>query len=385
MRQVVTAVLVARNGAEYLERTLAALSAQTRKPDIIIAIDALSSDGSAELLTAAQPAQLVSAPGKSSFGDAIAIGMHGVPPAESDNEWLWFLAHDSAPEPRALQQLLAAVEIAPSVAIAGPKLMRWDKPDTIAEFGESMTKFGHSMALVENELDQAQHDVSDDVLGVAAQGMLVRRSLWSRLGGFDPGLPTVDSGLDFSIRARLAGFRVVLVPGARVASSGGPELFGRRSISASKRASAARRAQLHRRLVYAPGAALLFHWLSLVPLAVLRSLGALLAKRPGVIGGEFGAAFRAAFDRGVTGARRNLHRTRALGWGAIAPLRVPWACPALPRSASSASCTSTAGRVSRARRISGSHGGSGRGERREWSGRRSCGRRRRRWWCIRCP
>src|SRR5690554_4251318 len=325
MRQVVTAVLVARNGAEYLERTLAALSAQTRKPDIIIAIDALSSDGSAELLTAAQPAQLVSAPGKSSFGDAIAIGMHGVPPAESDNEWLWFLAHDSAPEPRALQQLLAAVEIAPSVAIAGPKLMRWDKPDTIAEFGESMTRFGASLPLVENELDQAQHDVSDDVLGVAAQGMLVRRSLWSRLGGFDPGLPTVDSGLDFSIRARLAGFRVVLVPGARVASSGGPELFGRRSISASKRASAARRAQLHRRLVYAPGVALLFHWLSLVPLAVLRSLGALLAKRPGVIGGEFAAAFRAAFDGGVAGARRNLHRTRRLGWDSIAPLRVPWA------------------------------------------------------------
>jgi GT2 family glycosyltransferase len=324
MRQVVTAVLVARNGSEYLERTIAALSAQTRVPDVVIAVDASSSDRSAELLATAQPAQLVSAPAKSSFGDAISIGMHGVPPAETDNEWLWFLAHDSAPEPRALQQLLAAVEIAPSVAIAGPKLMRWDKPDTIAEFGESMTKFGHSMALVENELDQAQHDVSDDVLGVAAQGMLVRRSLWARLGGFDPGLPTIDSGLDFSTRARLAGFRVVLVPGARVTTAGGPELFGRSSVSASRRAAAIRRAQLHRRMVYAPGAALPIHWLSLVPLAILRSLGALLAKRPRVIGGEFAAAFRAAFDGGVAGARRNLRRTRSLGWGAVAPLRVPW-------------------------------------------------------------
>jgi GT2 family glycosyltransferase len=325
MRQVVTVVLVARNGAEYLERTVAALAAQTRKPDAVIAVDASSSDRSTQLLTGAQPAQLVSAPAKSSFGDAISIGMRGAQPADTDNEWLWFLAHDSAPEPRALQQLLAAVEIAPSVAIAGPKLMRWDKPDTIAEFGESVTRFGASMALVENELDQAQHDVSDDVLGVAAQGMLVRRSLWSALGGFDPGLPTVDSGLDFSIRARLAGYRVVLVPGARITSAGGPELFGRRSISASKRASITRSAQLHRRLVYAPGGALVFHWLSLVPLAVLRSLGALLAKRPGVIGGEFAAAFRAAFDAGVAGARRNLHRTRKLGWAAVAPLRVPWA------------------------------------------------------------
>lgn len=327
MRQVVTVVLVARNGEEYLERTVAALAAQTRTPDAVIAVDASSSDRSTELLVGARPAQIVRAPSKSSFGDAIAIALRGAQPSDAagDNEWLWLLAHDSAPEPRALQQLLAAVEIAPSVAIAGPKLMRWDQPDTIAEFGESMTKFGASMPMVENELDQAQHDVSDDVLGVAAQGMLVRRSLWTRLGGFDPGLPTVDSGLDFSIRARLAGFRVVLVPGARITTAGGPELFGRRSISVAKRASIIRSAQLHRRLVYAPGAALFFHWLSLVPLAVLRSLGALVAKRPGVIGGEFGAAFRAAFDSRVAGARRNLNRTKQLGWGAIAPLRLPWA------------------------------------------------------------
>jgi GT2 family glycosyltransferase len=324
MRQVVTVVVVARNGAEYLDRTIAALAAQTRQPDAIIAVDASSSDRSAELLASAGPAQLVSAPAKSSFGDAIAIGMHGVPAAESDNEWLWFLAHDSAPEPRALQQLLAAVEIAPSVGIAGPKLMRWEKPDTIAEFGESMTRFGASMPMVENELDQAQHDVSDDVLGVAAQGMLVRRSLWSKLGGFDPGLPAIDSGLDFSIRARLAGSRVVLVPGARIASAGGPELFGRRALSAAKRAGAIRAAQLHRRMVYAPSGAVMIHWLSLIPLAVLRSLGALLAKRPGTIAGEFSAAFRTAFDRGVAGARRNLSRNRTLGWAAVAPLRLPW-------------------------------------------------------------
>ena len=42
--------------------------------------------------------------------------------------------------------------------------------------------------------------------------MLVRRSMWAELGGFDPGLPSTDAGLDFSIRTRLAGARVVRVP-----------------------------------------------------------------------------------------------------------------------------------------------------------------------------
>ncbi|WP_394769529.1 glycosyltransferase family 2 protein [Lacisediminihabitans sp.] len=337
MQARVTAILVVHSGAAYLERTIAGIARQTRLPDDVIAVDAGSTDDSAELLAEFGPTQLVSVGSKTTFGSAIARAIHvaapaafapagpGAPPAgATDDEWLWLLAHDNAPEPKALAQLLAAVEIAPSVAIAGPKLMRWEQPDVIAEFGETMTRFGASFALVEGELDQAQHDVQDDVLGVAAGGMLVRRSLWTALGGFDPGLPSIDAALDFSVRARLAGYRVVVVPGARVASAGGPETFVRASVSEMRRARIARTAQLHRRLVYAPAASLVFHWLSLVPLGVLRAIGQVLAKRPGLVGGEFAAAFAVAFGTtGIGRARRNLARSRTLGWAAIASLRIP--------------------------------------------------------------
>ncbi|TQL48610.1 GT2 family glycosyltransferase [Homoserinimonas aerilata] len=347
MRQRVTAILVARNGGDHLKRTLPALAAQTRAPDTIIAVDAASDDDSEKLLAASGPTQLVSLPPRANlaFGAAVAQAARVLgdtdradtagastnaqtkqaqpEPADPDSEWLWLLAHDSAPHPRALQQLLAAVEIAPSVAIAGPKVMSWDRPDVIAEFGEAVTRFGTSLLMVEDELDQAQHDVTEDMLGVAMNGMLVRRSVWQALGGFDPGLPSVDAGLDFSIRARLAGHRVIVVPGARVSAAGGPEHFGRRSVSAARRARVARAAQLHRRLVYAPLVAVPLHWLSLLPLAVLRAVGQLLAKHPGFVGGEFAAALAAMFDAGVAGSRARLRRSRRLGWGAIAPLRVP--------------------------------------------------------------
>ena len=324
MQTRVTAILVARSGAAYLERTLAGLARQTRRPDAIVAVDAGSADDSADLLAASEPTQLVMAPGKSSFGSAVARALRVAAPEASDNEWIWLLAHDNAPQATALERLLGAVEIAPSVAIAGPKLMRWEQPDVIAEFGETLTDFGASMALVEGELDQAQHDVQDDVLGVAAGGMLVRRSLWAALGGFDPGLPSVDAALDFSIRARLAGFRVVVVPGAKVASAGGPELWGRRTVSDRRRTSVRRAAQLHRRLVYAPAGALPLHWLSLLPLAIVRAIGHLLAKRPGAVGGEISTAIAAAFGaNGIAAARRNFRRTRKLGWGSIAALRMP--------------------------------------------------------------
>ena len=325
MQQRVTAILVARSGAEYLQRTLAAVDRQARRPDFLIAVDAGSSDNSGSLLAAAGPAQLVAASAKASFGDAVANALHVAAPAVSDNEWLWLLAHDNAPEPDALARLLGAVEIAPSVSVAGPKLMGWKRRDVIAEFGESMTAVGTSVRLVEDELDQAQHDIRGDVLGVAASGMLVRRSVWTALGGFDPALPSTDAALDFCVRARLAGHRVIVVPGARVASAGGPQHFGRRSLSDRSRMQIARSAQLHRRLVYAPPAVVPLHWLSLIPLAIIRSIVHLLAKTPGAVGAELVTAFRAAFDvLPVIRARRNLRRTRRLGWKAIAPLRLSW-------------------------------------------------------------
>ena len=322
MQPRVTAILVARNGAEFLEHTLAALKAQTRPPDATVFVDAASQDSSAQLLAHAGPTQFVSDTGKRGFGGAVAHGVQLAPPATSEDDWIWLLAQDSAPHPRALENLLGAVEIAPSVAIAGPKLMRWDRPDTISEYGESITRLGSSVALVDDELDQAQHDVGSDLLGVAAAGMLVRRSVWSALSGFDPALPSVDASLDFSIRARLAGHRVVGVPSARILSSGGAELFGRTTLSSGATSTVRRSAQLHRRLVYSRAPFIPLHWLSLLPLAFLRSIVHLIFKRPTSIGGEFRAAFRAAFSRSVGPARRNLNRSRRLGWASIASLRI---------------------------------------------------------------
>lgn len=323
MQPRVIAILVAHSGAEDLERTLGALSAQTRTPDVTVAVDLSSAKSGESIFANAGATHVLTARGGSSFGAAIAQAVHVTRPSEVESEWLWLLAQDNTPAPDALAQLLGAVEIAPSVGIAGPKLMDSGDPTRISEFGQTISRFGATVSLVNDELDQAQHDTQDDVLGVSASGMLVRRTLWSTLRGFDPGLPNIDASLDFSIRARLAGYRVIVVPQAKVMSSGGPELFDRASSSAARTFRLSRTAQLHRRLVYAPAWALAFHWLTLVPLAVLRSFGDLIAKRPSAIGGEIGAGFRAAFSGGVLAARKNLRRGRRLGWGAIAPLRMP--------------------------------------------------------------
>ncbi|MCJ1695060.1 glycosyltransferase family 2 protein [Rathayibacter caricis] len=323
----VTAVLVARNGAAYLERTLAALRAQTRQPDATVFVDGGSKDTTGELLASWGPSQLVQVAENLPFGQAVARAVRVMQPPAGEDEWLWLLAQDSAPEPGALAALLGAVEVAPSVAVAGPKVMDWTRSGYIRSYGESITNYGTTVHLVEDELDQGQHDANPDVLSVAAGGMLVRHSLWEELGGFDPGLPVVDDALDFSIRTRLAGHRVSRVPDARVTTAriGLQRPDGRRIDGGERRrARQHRTAQLHRRLAYAPVALLVLHWLSLVPLAVGRAVVRLLRKQPGLVGGELLAAVVVAFGgTKVLRARTILRSSKNVGWKSIAPLRIP--------------------------------------------------------------
>src|SRR6478735_3183831 len=274
----VTAIIVARNGAEHLPRTLEALAAQTMAPDAIIAVDCGSTDATSALLAEFGPTHLITADSDLTFGGAIATAARVPTPPTAPNELLWLIAQDTAPEPTALAELVAALETAPSVAIAGPKLLDWERGEFIRSLGESLTTQGATVALVSDELDQGQRDVLSDVLAVVAGGMLVRHTVWETLGGFDPGLPVVDDALDFCVRARLAGHRVSVAPAARVATAGDGVAGANTSHKGRirrRRARQQRTAQLHRRLVYAPAVLVPVHWLSLVPLAMLRSIVAL--------------------------------------------------------------------------------------------------------------
>lgn len=318
----VTAILVVQDGDRWLDGTLAALAAQTRRPDALVVVAEPTTAFAPEALERAGVTQVVTATG-GSFGVGIARALRAAPPAESGDEWLWLLRADSAPAPDALAALLAAVEVAPSVAVAGPKLVDPDDHSRLRSYGETMSGLGATVTLVDDALDQAQYDTVTDVLAVAVDGAIVRRGVWHAVDGLDHGLPSTDAGLDLGVRVRLAGHRVVRVPAARVERARRPEDVGRkRPASARVRRRIARTAQLHRRFVYAPAIAVPLHWLSLLPLAILRSLAQLLAKRPGAVAGELSAAFRAAFDGTVPGARARLRRARTVGWRAVDPLRM---------------------------------------------------------------
>lgn len=335
----VTAILVAQSGSHWLDETLAALAAQTRQPDRIIAVDNGGGDALAARLSAAAVEGVVSTGSKLSFGRAVAIGVAaavGAPPSAGttapavsagvESDWIWLLSEDSAPEPEALEAIMAAVQRSPSVAIAGPKLVSWDHPDRIIELGQSLTRTGGRWKLRRQELDQQQYDHLQDTLGVGPVGMLVRQDVWMQLGGFDPALAVFDDGLDLSVRARLAGYRVIVAPRSRMrfAQTGvaGPKVDRRRSVMRTANRQA-RTAALHRRLAYAPALLVPLYWIALPFIGVFRMLWALLREKPGYMIGELSAALRVFFTPGaIARARNRIRKDRSVGWDAVRPLRV---------------------------------------------------------------
>lgn len=319
MSALLHAIVVARaNGpaaAERLRRTLDAVRTQSRPLDGLTVVACGKLDDLDEIVREARADSVIKAPESTSFPEAVALGDDRVPVERST----WLLTQDTAPQPGALRALAAALERGPSVAVAAPKLVAESDTDTIVSLGLSMTRYGRMVPLANGETDQGQHDTDDDVLGADVRGLLIRADQRPALR-LDPALRGPDVGLDLGVRARLAGGRVALAPGARIAVAEGG--LGDLPRGPLRRAYALRTSQLHRRLAYAPLIAVPLHWLLLLPLALWRTLVDLVAKRPRRVPVEWAAAITVLLRfAAVPRSRSRIRRFRTGGWERVDPLR----------------------------------------------------------------
>nr|WP_201469375.1 glycosyltransferase [Microbacterium hydrocarbonoxydans] len=316
----VHAIVVARPGSSaraQLLHTLDALRSQSAPPAAITLVMCGDATTARESETVAATVEgIIEARGGTSFADAIRLAA----PRVAQGSAVWLLAHDTAPHQRALERLVGTLERSPSAAIVAPKLVHTDNDREIVSLGVSMTTLGRSVELAAGELDQGQHDGSDDALAADVRGLLIRGEVREHLHP-DPALAGADEGLDLGVRARLGGGRVVLVPSARISVS--PDGPASLPAGRGRRAYVTRVAQLHRRLAYAPAIAVPLHWIALLPLALWRSVTDLVGKRPEAVVPEWAAALTVMLRVGaIARSRRTIASFRSSSWASIAPLRV---------------------------------------------------------------
>lgn len=189
------------------------------------------------------------------------------------NTWLWVLLPGSEPKPNALAELLAAVADSNTVGQVGPMQLSKQNPKLITQLGLSLSPLGAPVGLVTSQLDQAQHSAVTEVMSVGLGGSIIRTDLLKQIGLPNFKLPGISTDLDYSIRIRRYGFRVLTAPLSKV-------LVPTAAIKDDRRATIQLRIA-HSRLPVA-----LLYWLLLPVITLFRLLVRLSQKRPGLLVAE---------------------------------------------------------------------------------------------------
>lgn len=147
------------------------------------------------------------------LADVVATSEETARMAEAQS-WLWFITDDGVVTQTTLANQLKAVEISPSVAVAGAKQL---SDRYLINVGLAVAHNGDVLSMIEpGELDQGQYDHRTDTFAVSLPGMLMKSHVWTDLQGFDVLTPSWAQAVDVCWRARLAGHRVAVVPAAEV-------------------------------------------------------------------------------------------------------------------------------------------------------------------------
>jgi GT2 family glycosyltransferase len=228
-QHVVTAVIVAHDGAAWLPRVIGSLLEQSRPVQRVVAADTGSRDRSGSVLAGLLGQSVVFGMDRTTgYGTAVARALQhraanvnipgsAGPQAPGNIEWVWLLHDDSEPAHDALEQLLRGAVETRSAGVLGPKIRDWADHQVILEAGVAIDTAGRRITSIEpREVDQGQHDGDRDCLAVGSAGMLIRRDIWDSVGGFDTDMGLFREDVDFCWRVHAAGHRVRLITDAVV-------------------------------------------------------------------------------------------------------------------------------------------------------------------------
>lgn len=210
----VAVVIPSWNSAELLPRCLDSLAGQGEVETFVV--DNGSTDGSVELLRERGIPHLTL---DRNMGFAAAVD-RGV--AATRAPLVLPLNADTELGPGVVAALAAALDADPGLGGAAPLILQveGDSRDIasarIYSAGQALTRDGRAVEIGAGEPRSPASAVRREVFGACGAACLLRRELFTELGGYDESFFSFYEDVDLNVRARIAGWRFEYVPEAVV-------------------------------------------------------------------------------------------------------------------------------------------------------------------------
>jgi GT2 family glycosyltransferase len=210
----VAVVIPSWNCAELLPSCLDSLRRQAEIETFVV--DNGSTDGTVDLLRARGIPHLT-LPQNRGFAAAVDIGV-----GETRAPLVLPLNADAELAPGAVAAMVAASKRDPRIGGVAPRILQVEgKARDVAtarlySAGQALTKDGRGVEVGAGELQTAADELGGEVFGVCGAACLLRREIFTELGGYDESFFSFYEDVDLNVRARIAGWRFEYVPEAVV-------------------------------------------------------------------------------------------------------------------------------------------------------------------------
>jgi GT2 family glycosyltransferase len=206
-----SAIVVAYGKERILAECLASVEAALARVDgtaeLVVVVNAASPITRERL--AAGAALVVEGGPELGYAGAVERGL-----AASRGEWVALVNDDCVVRPEAFAELLAAGSGSPAIGSVAARIHFADRPGTVNSAGIDLDRLGvASERLLGRPLDGLA-SFPTEVWGASGTLGLYRRAMLDDVGGFDSTFFAYLEDADLAWRARMAGWRCVLAPGA---------------------------------------------------------------------------------------------------------------------------------------------------------------------------
>jgi len=209
---LVSVVIPAYNRREKLKRLLGSVLQSDYKNIEIIVVDDASTDGTFEEVKNFYPAVRVVRNSSPLFVSACRnIGFH-----ESKGDFIFFLDDDNVLGRGAISSLVKVLNSQSDVAVVAPLMFYLDDPERVWCAGVKRNLVTSKTSILDQNF-RGKSYVSLVESEDFPNAFMVRRTVFERVGGFDArAFPIHYEEADFGRRVRMAGYRLVMNPRAKV-------------------------------------------------------------------------------------------------------------------------------------------------------------------------